>query len=87
MFSTFLVVDRGLGPLDALKTSMELTKGNRWPLFGFALLTALIVALGVLALGVGLLVAIPIVGLATAYAYRLLSGVPGAIPVDARLAA
>lgn len=88
MFSTFLVVDRGLGPLDALKASVELTKGNRWPLFGFAVLTALVVALGVLALGVGLLVAVPIVGLATAYAYRFLSGGPDkAEPADARLAA
>lgn len=88
MFSTFVVVDRGLGPLDALKTSMEMTKGNRWPLFGFAVLTALIIALGVLALGVGLLVAVPIVGLATAYAYRLLSGGHDtAAAADARLAA
>jgi uncharacterized membrane protein len=34
----------------------------------------LIIFVGVLALGVGLLVAVPIVGLAFAYAYRLLSG-------------
>ncbi|WP_052464411.1 DUF975 family protein [Methyloceanibacter caenitepidi] len=88
MFAGFLVVDRGLGPLDALKTSMEMTKGNRWPLFGFAVLTALILALGVLALGLGLLVAVPIVGLATAYAYRALSGrLDNAEAADARLAA
>lgn len=87
MFSTFLVIDRALGPFEAMKASMELTKGNRWPLFGFIVLTALIIFLGVLALGVGLLVAVPIVLLATAYAYRLLSGGPGPIPVDARLAA
>ena len=74
MFSTFLVIDRGLSPIEALKASMEMTRGNRWPLFGFILLCMLIIVVGVLALGVGLLVAIPIVGLAFAYAYRLLSG-------------
>ena len=88
MFSTFLVVDRGVGPFEAMRASMELTKGNRWPVFGFAVLTALIVVLGVLALGVGLLVAVPIVGLATAYAYRFLSGGPeNAAAADAELEA
>ncbi|MEM7397637.1 MAG: hypothetical protein AAGF48_01685 [Pseudomonadota bacterium] len=86
MFSTFLVIDRGLGPIDALKASMEMTKGNRWSLFGFILLCMLIIFVGVLALGVGLLVAVPIVGLAFAYAYRLLSGAPAQIQQpDARL--
>lgn len=88
VFSTFLVVDRGLGPIDAFKESMDMTKGHRWPLFGFIVLCMLILFLGVLALGVGLLVAAPLVGLATAYAYRLLSGGPDdAVPVEARLAA
>jgi hypothetical protein len=73
MFSTFLVIDRGLGPIEALKGSIEMTQGNRWTLFGFILLCMLIIFVGVLALGVGLLVAVPIVGLAFAYAYRLLS--------------
>jgi len=87
MFSTFLVIDRGLGPIDALKESMELTKGNRWPLFGFILLCMLIILVGVLALGVGLLVAVPIVGLAFVFAYRLLSsgGAAQSQPADARL--
>jgi uncharacterized membrane protein len=88
MFSTFLVIDRGLGPIEALKVSMEMTRGNRWPLFGFILLCMLIIFVGVLALGVGLLVAIPIVGLAVAYAYRLLSGGAAQIQhADARLVA
>ncbi|MEM7397638.1 MAG: YciC family protein [Pseudomonadota bacterium] len=88
MFSNFLVVDRGMGPLQALKRSVEMTKGNRLPLFWFFLLTILILIVGVLALGVGLLVALPIVGLATAHAYRLLSGTPDRIEAaEARLAA
>lgn len=86
MFSTFLVIDRGLGPIDALKASMEMTRGNRWPLFWFILLCLLIILVGALALGVGLLVAAPIVGIAFAYAYRLLSGYAAQVaPPDARL--
>ena len=86
MFSTFLVIDRGLGPIDALKASMEMTRGNRWPLFGFILLCLLILFVGVLALGVGLLVAAPVAGIAFAYAYRLLSGGGAQIQApDARL--
>lgn len=86
MFSSFLVIDRGLGPVDALKASMEMTRGNRWPLFGFILLCLLIILLGALAFGVGLLVAAPIAGIAFAYAYRLLSGRAARVaPPDARL--
>ena len=86
MFSMFLVIDRGLSPIDALKESMEMTKGNRWPLFGLILLMALILFVGILALGVGLVVAAPIVGLAYTYAYRFLSGGAAQIqPADGRM--
>jgi len=89
MFSNFLVVDRAMGPLDAIKSSVHMTKDNRLPLLGLVLLNALILIVGVLALGIGLLVAVPIVGLATAYAYRLLGKGPGGSTeaADARLAA
>ena len=86
MFSMFQVIDRGLGPIDALKESMEMTKGNRWPLFGLILLMALILFVGILALGVGLVVAAPIVGLAYTFAYRFLSGGAAHIqPADGRI--
>ena len=88
MFSTFIVIDRGLGPTEAMKESMRITAGNRWPLLGFICLLLLILMAGILALGVGLLVAMPIATLAFAHAYRLLSGGPGqAAPADARLGA
>lgn len=86
MFSTFLVIDRELGPIEALKASMEMTKGQRWPLFGFILLCALVVFVGILALGIGVLVAGPVAGIAYAYAYRQLSGGTAQIrPADARI--
>lgn len=86
MFSTFIVIDRELGPIDAMKESMRITEGHRLPLLGFVLLLVLIVIAGALALGVGLLVAFPIATLAFAHAYRVLSGgLKQPQPSDARL--
>lgn len=86
MFATLLVIDRGLGPVEAMQESMRLTKGYRWPLFGLILLLALVIFVGVLALGVGVLVAGPVAGLAYVHAYRMLSGgAPRIQQPDARL--
>ena len=56
MFATFVVIERGLGPIDALSESHRLTRGHKWRLFGFLLLLLLVNLLGLLALVVGLLV-------------------------------
>jgi uncharacterized membrane protein len=76
MFTSFLVIDRGLGPIDAMKESKRITSGYKWPLFGFVLLLALINVVGAAVLLVGLLVTVPVTSLAFAYAYRLLSKTP-----------
>ena len=83
MFATFIVIERELGPID-LSESHRITRGHKWPLFGFVLLLLLINLLGVLALVVGLLVSIPVSTLAFTHAYRVLGGKPGA--ADATLA-
>ena len=88
MFSTFIVIDRELGPIEAMQESMRMTAGHRLPLLGLVLILLLIGIAGVLALGVGLLVATPIATLAFAHAYRVLSGTAQqAPPADARLSA
>jgi len=89
MFSTVIVVDRDLGPIEAMKESMRIGRGYRWSLLGLVALLALIVFVGMLAFFVGLLVAMPVATLAFIHAYRVLSGHDGqtAVPVDARLAA
>ena len=74
MFATFIVVDRELGPIEAMKESKRLAHGHKWALLGFVLVLALINLLGVLALGVGLLVSIPVSSLAFVHAYRVLGG-------------
>lgn len=73
----FLVIDKGMRPVEALRASSVLTKGVRWNLFLFALLLLGINFLGFLALGVGLFVTLPTTMLASAYVYRkLLEGSP-----------
>ncbi len=73
-FTPFLVIDRGLGAMEAMKESARITKGHKWTLLGLALLSLLVVLLGVLAFGVGVLVAVPVVSLAFTQVYRLLAG-------------
>jgi uncharacterized membrane protein len=68
----YAIVDRGMGPLEALQRSAELTKGVRWSLFFFGLLLFGINLLGALALGIGLFVTVPTTMVALAYVYRQL---------------
>jgi len=72
-FVSYLIIDKGLGPIEAIKTSWNITKGSVWNLFvlGAALLGINI--LGALALLVGLLWTAPTTSIAEAYVYRKLS--------------
>lgn len=70
---SFVVVDRGLSPVDALKESARITKGRRLELLLFFLLLAAINILGAIALLVGLLVSVPVSHLAMTHAYRSLA--------------
>lgn len=83
MFTSFIVIDRNLGPIEAMKESKRITHGHKWQLFGLGLLLALINLGGAIAFGVGLLVTIPVTSLAFTHAYRVL----GARPLPAEAAA
>jgi uncharacterized membrane protein len=88
MFTTFIVIDREPGALDAMKESKSITHGFKWPLLGFVCVLTLINLAGAIALLVGLLVTIPVTSLAFVHAYRVLqarSGMPRAISADAKL--
>lgn len=73
IFSTYLIIDRGMGPIEAMKESVRLTKGHRWQLFLLALSLVLLNILGAIALLVGLVVTVPVSLLAVAHAYRTLA--------------
>ena len=74
-----LVVDRGMGPIEAMKESARMTKGYKWELFLLMLLTIAVTILGIIFLIVGLLVAMPVIALAQIHAYRALAAKADAI--------
>ena len=69
-FFDYLIVDKGLGPIDALEKSSDITRGVKWDLFAFGILLAIINILGFLCLVVGLFVTIPVTLVAMAFVYR-----------------
>jgi len=87
MFSTFVVIDRELGPIEAMAASNNITRGHKWSLLGLGLMLILINLLGALAFIVGLLVSVPVTALAFTHAYRVLSGSAETRPADAAVAA
>jgi hypothetical protein len=71
-FYAYLVIDRGAGPLEALRKSAEITQGARWQVFFFGILAFGILLAGAIALLVGLFWAIPTTLVAAAVVYRRL---------------
>jgi uncharacterized membrane protein len=69
----YLVVDKNLGAIEAIKKSWAMTKGHSWHLFVLGLALFGINILGLIALVVGLLVTVPLSMIATATVYRKLS--------------
>lgn len=87
IFSGYLVIDRGLGPIQAMQESHRITRGYKWSLFGLSLLLVLVNLAGLLAFVVGIFVSAPVSLLALTHAYRVLSGGAVPRPADASLAA
>lgn len=69
-FFPFFILDKGVGPLDALKESARATKGIRGLVFLLFLACFGLDLLGLLFFGVGLLLTIPVTLLALTVAYR-----------------
>ncbi len=72
-FYPYLIIDKNMGPIEALKGSWEMTKGIKLELALFSFLTFLINLAGALALVVGLFVSVPMTMVAYAYVYRKLN--------------
>lgn len=70
----YLILEKNMSALEALKKSATITQGNKWNLWRFSFLLMLVVLAGLIALGVGLLIAIPLTWIAEAFVYRKLSG-------------
>ena len=67
---SYVIVDKGVGPIEALKQSKRITKGVRWKMFGFHIVSFFVVILGFVALLVGALAAIPVTTIAAVWVYR-----------------
>ncbi|MEN8263101.1 MAG: hypothetical protein ABFR82_06525 [Nitrospirota bacterium] len=70
----YFLVDKGLGPIEAIKASGEATKDTKMHLFLFGLTLGVLNIAGALVLLVGLFATIPTSMVAYAYVYRTLSG-------------
>jgi len=68
----YFVIDKGLGPINALKASSRTTMGAKGQLFCFGIVCALINLLGILCLIVGVFATYPTVLIAHALVYRQL---------------
>lgn len=76
LFTLWFVIDKQLSPVDALRSSVQLVTSNLGTTVLFYLVGGAIIWAGAILCGVGLLVAVPVVLVATSYLYRRLLGEP-----------
>ncbi|MBM7277878.1 hypothetical protein JTZ10_08925 [Gordonia rubripertincta] len=81
MFSVVATIDKGLSPIDAMKTSFELTKSKVGDSLIALLVTYAINLVGALVCYVGLIVSAPVAQLFLVHCWRRLNGAPIA-PAD-----
>jgi uncharacterized membrane protein len=70
IYAPLLVIDKGLGPIEALKASAELTNGVKWDILAFQGVLGYVILIGYAALIIGSVVAIPVAILALIGMYR-----------------
>ena len=73
-YSLYFVIDQDMAPLDAIKASFNLVKDNVGTALLWAVVAFAITLVGAILCGVGLIVAIPVSFIGTAYTYKLLTG-------------
>ena len=84
LFTIVALLDRHLPALEAVDASYTIAKANFWKSLLALSVAYVTLAVGILACGLGLLIAIPVTALFLVYTYRRLSGgqvAPGAQPV------
>jgi uncharacterized membrane protein len=72
MFVNLVLAETNLDFWPAMEASANLTAGYRWELFCLLLACLVVYLLGMLACGVGVVIAVPVIGTAIALAYRFL---------------
>ncbi|CAN5596419.1 hypothetical protein BH11ACT8_BH11ACT8_21240 [soil metagenome] len=75
-YAMYFVIDKDLPPVEALTASFNLVKDNLGEVIVWFLVSLVITFVGALLLGVGLIVAIPVVLIGNAFVYKKLTGQP-----------
>lgn len=75
-YAPLIALDKGVGPVDAIKQSVELVRNNLGPVFLLLLLSYAVYYIGSLACYVGLVVSIPVALVMITYSYRVLINEP-----------
>lgn len=78
-FTMYFVIDEGQDAVTAIKSSIALVRANVGGTIMLGLISLGVAVLGLLALCVGIIVAIPVIYVAAAYAYRVFRGQPVAV--------
>ena len=81
-FSTLFIIDKGVGPVKALKLSFLLTSNVKWKVFLVTLVCGLCIIVGLLMIIVGLFAAIPLTNMIIIVAYRYLLDQEGSKNVE-----
>ena len=76
LFTYQFILDKGLPAFDAIKASFALVNKNLGSVVGLFFASILAFIVGAILCGIGLIVAIPVTIIATAYAYKLMTGQP-----------
>lgn len=71
-YTTYLIVDKKMSPLDAFKKSGKITQGSKWKLLQLGIAFILITIIGMIPFGLGLILTWPIIMLAGVHVYRKL---------------
>lgn len=75
-FSLYFLIDKGLSPVESIKASFGLVKAHLADTLVWYIVGGIIASAGAIVCGVGMLVTVPLVLVATAYAYKTLTGQP-----------
>jgi len=78
-FFKAIMVDRGMGVMDAFRESSRLTHGSRWAVVGLTFVMAFINLAGIIMLCIGLIFTIPLTTLAWFIAYKWMLHGPNAL--------
>ncbi|KKQ51357.1 MAG: hypothetical protein US70_C0018G0009 [Parcubacteria group bacterium GW2011_GWD2_38_11] len=73
-FFQYLIIDKDMGPIEAIKESGKITYGFKWQIFFLHFVIMLLFIGGILFFGVGIFVAYPLSLLMMTYAYRRMIG-------------